>query len=427
MPLEKNPFGDHLAQLLTQHGISQNRLAQQLGISRSTVTGWIKHGTLPDAGLLKMLCEALGCSADWLIGVGQQREKQDAAGVIQWAEEIPPFIPDVQREPIEHGLRLFHLLVNENHTAPEIRSRYPPQFVRAALQAAFRSGAIRLTTVTRATDLEYRLRENYPFLKEAIVAEIPGPCDDTLIRTELVTFLAATQVLTRVIREGAVGLGSGYTMLRFVEHSIPSADQFSGTVWVPLLAFAPHNMSDYSANLLARLMSIRHPGSRALYLPHPAECATPEMQAVAAETQRYQHNLQTIFASVSGVDRRDGTGESHLLTEFRSADYAAEAPFLRHAYAQLPDKSRFGGELLRYLLDTEGQILSHDEAVGSQVNLDILRYNSDMIGRVCLIAARRYKALPILTCLKHRLANAVVIDREIAETLLDESSIGNST
>lgn len=410
MPLEKNPFGDRLAQLLTQHGISQNRLAQQLGISRSTVTGWIKHGTLPDAGLLKMLCEALDCSADWLIGVGQQREKQDAAGVIHWAEEIPPFIPDVQREPIEHGLRLFHGLVNETHTAPEIRS-----------------GAIRLTAVTRATNLEHRLREKYPFLKDAVVAEIPGQCEDTLIRTELVTFLAATQVLTRVIREGAIGLGSGYTMLRFVEHSIPSADQFSGTAWVPLLAFAPHNMSDYSANLLARLMSIRHPGSRALYLPHPAECATPEMQAVAAETQRYQHNLQTIFASVSGVDRRDGTGESHLLTEFRSADYAAEAPFLRDAYARLPDKSRFGGELLRYLLDTEGQILSHDEAVGSQVNLDILRYNSDMIGRVCLIAARRYKALPILTCLKHRLANAVVIDREIAETLLDESSIGNST
>ncbi|MBZ0318749.1 MAG: helix-turn-helix domain-containing protein [Anaerolineae bacterium] len=420
MPPEKNPFGERLARLLIQHGISQNRLAQQLGISRSTVTGWIKHGTLPDAGLLRMLCEALGCSADWLIGVGQQREKQDATGVIQWVEEIPPFIPDVQREPIEHGLHLFHGLVNENRTAQEIRSRYPPQFIRSALQAAFRSGAIRLTAVTRATDLEHRLREKYSFLKDVVVAEIPGQCEDTLIRTELVTFLAATQVLTRVIRESAIGLGSGYTMLRFVEHSIPSADQFSGTAWIPLLAFAPHNMSDYSANLLARLMSIRHPGSRALYLPHPAECATPEMQTVTAETQRYQHNLQTIFASVSGVDRRDGTGESHLLTEFRSADYAAEAPFLRDAYARLPDKSRFGGELLRYLLDTEGQILSYDEAVGSQVNLDILRYNSDMIGRVCLIAARRYKAMPILTCLNHRLANAVVIDREIAESILKE-------
>ncbi|MBI5929035.1 MAG: helix-turn-helix domain-containing protein [Chloroflexi bacterium] len=415
MSLEKNPFGERLSELLAQRNMSQNRLAQQLGISRSAVTGWIKHGTLPDAGLLKMLCEALNCSADWLIGVGQQREKQDATGVVRWIEEIPPYIPDIQREPIEHGLRLFQLLVNGNHSAHE----YPPQFTRTALQAALRSGVLRITSVARVEDLEHRLRQKYPFLKDVIVAEIPGRCNDTMIRTELVTFLAATQVLTRVIRESAIGLGSGYTMLRLVEQSIPSVDQFSGTAWVPLLAFAPHNMSDYSANLLARLMSIRHAGSRALYLPHPDECTAPEMQAVAAVTQRQMSNAQTIFASVSGVDRRDGTGTSHLLTEFRSADYAAEAPFLRNAYAQLPDKNRFGGELLRYLLDTEGQILSHDSAVGSQVSLDILRYNSDMIGRVCLIAARGYKALPILTCLNHHLANAVVIDREIAETILD--------
>jgi DNA-binding transcriptional regulator LsrR (DeoR family) len=412
-------FAARLTQLLEQRTMSQSRLAESLGVSRSTITGWLRYGKLPDAYLLNKLCAVLHCSADWLLGLATHAEKQDGSGGIRWIEQITPYIQEAQRAQIEYGIRLFNLLVVENRSAESAASETNWQTLRFAIQAALRSGAIRLVQVARNEAQETALKQRYPFLKAVIVADVPRAYDDTIIRTELVCFLAATEVLSRVIRPGAVGLGSGYTMLRLCEQSIPGIDPFSGTTWIPLLAFAPSNTTDYTANFLARLMSIRHPGSQAVYFPHPDECSTPAMQTVYQDTQRRLKNIQTMFLSVSGVDRRDRSGTSHLLAEFRSADYLAEAPELRSAYAQLDNKRDFGGELLRYLLDAQGKVILSDAAVGAQIDLEILRYNSTLIGSVCIIAARHYKARPVLMCLQNRLANSLVIDSEIAAYLLD--------
>jgi DNA-binding transcriptional regulator LsrR (DeoR family) len=124
---------------------------------------------------------------------------------------------------------------------------------------------------------------------------------------------------------------------------------------------------------------------------------------------------------VSGTDRRDRSGSAHLLAEFRSADFGAEAPELRNSYAELADKTRFGAEILRYLLDDEGNILSRDRAVGGQADLEILRYNSAMMGKVWVVAARQYKAKAVLTCIRSGLINAMVIDSEIADYLIRSS------
>ncbi len=411
-PFTVTGFAERLQAALAQQSMSQSQLATMLGVSRSTVTSWVRYGTLPDAGLLGKLCDSLGCSADWLLGLKTHIEKQDAPGSLHWVEQIPPLIRGVQREQIEYGIRLFNLLVMENRSAEEVRAATG----RLVLQAALRSGAIRLTQVKRNVALEDGIRARYPGLKDVVVADAPLNYDDSIIRTELVTFLAANTVLTQAVRESAIGLGSGYTLLRLCEQSIPGIDQFSGTRWVPLLAFAPENTSDYDANTLARLMAMRHPGSQAMLLPHPGECTTKRMKAIQAETLRWTKNVQTIFVSVSGVDRRDRSGRAYLYAEFRSADYAAEAPDLRAAYAELP--SGFGAELLRYLLDENGQIISSDPAVGAQVDLDILRYNCAMIGKVCIVAARAYKAQAVATCLRNGLANAIVVDSEIGEYLV---------
>ncbi len=411
-------FAGRLGMALEQKRFSQSQLAAALGVSRSTVTGWMRYGKLPDGGLLAKLCDTLGCSADWLLGLKTHIEKQDASSGIHWIEQIPPFLNASQREQIEYGIRLFNQFVGENCSAAELRTDANGQTNRWALQAALRSGAIRLTQVARNSKLESAVQRLYPALKEVIVADVPEGCDDTLTRVELVTFLAATQMLTQVVRESAVGLGSGYTLLRLCEQSIPGIDRFSGTHWIPLLAFAPENSSDYSANFLARLMSIRHPGSQAVYLPHPGECTTKRMKEIQRQALDWMKNLQTIFVSVSGVDRRDRSGKTHLLAEFRSADYATEAPDLRRAFAELSGQPAFGAELLRYLLDENGQVISRDAAVGSQIDLDILRYHAEMIGRVCIVAACAYKARAVQTCIRTGLANALVIDSEIAEVLL---------
>lgn len=414
------PFAERLATLLHERGLSQNQLALRLQISRSTITGWLRHGTLPDAALLLDLCNALDISADWLLGrdssPAQNHAKSDPTQTLQWIENLPAALTENQREQLTQGLQIFHQLVVENRPALEIRQQFGLQTIRFALQAIFRSGTLQFTHVARHADYEIALQTRYPFLREVVVADVPARIDDTILRTELVASLAATALLSRVVRESAVGLGSGYTMLRLCELSVPSIDQFSGTRWVPLVAFPTANTTDYAATTLARLMAIRHPGSHAIPLTSEAD-ASPEMHAIYEQAVR---NLQTIFVSVSGVDRRDRTGgAAHVLSEFRSADLAAEAPHLREAYAKLADKTEFGAEILRYLLDADGNIISHDPAVGYQADLNLLRYHAEMIGRVCIIAARAYKTRAVQTCLHARLANALVIDSEIAAGLLE--------
>ncbi|MEO8609645.1 MAG: helix-turn-helix domain-containing protein [Chloroflexota bacterium] len=411
-------FADRLAEVLHAKGLSQSQLATRLAVSRSTVTGWMRYGKLPDGSLLAQLADELKVSADWLLGIQPQHEQQNPSGNIRWIEQIPAYIPDFQREALATGIDIFRRFVVENQSAFEVRDEHHSQVIRAALQSVFRSGAIQIIQVSRNETLEKSLKTRYPFLKQCVVADVPEQYDDTLIRAELVAFLAANEILSQTIHQGAIGLGSGYTLARTCELSIPSGAQFVGTYWVPLLAFARPNWSLYTASDLARLMAMRHPGSRAVYLPHPDECVSEAMKSGLHEATRMMGNLQTIFVSVSGVDRRDRQGDAHFFAEFRSADYELEAPDLRLEYAQLADKNAFGGELLRYLINEHGEIVGRDPDAGSQVDLAILRHVSDRVGTVCLVAASPYKARATYTCLENRIVNALVIDSEIATYIL---------
>lgn len=414
---EQAPFAERLQFLLDDRQMSQSQLAQAIGVSRSTVTGWLKYHKLPDALLVAALCRALGCSADWLLGLALQHQRQTPGGEIHWSEQPLPLGTDPQRDQIAYGARLFRQMLDGPPPHPYPHEAHA-RTVAAAVQAALRSGAIRLTQAARRPDLEARLQAAFPALRQVVVAALPHPALDTLIRTELVTFLAANEVLSTIVRPPAVGLGSGYTMLRLCEASIPGIDQFAGTHWLPLVAFRHESGGDYTANYLAKLMSIRHPGSIAHLLPHRDWGESPLLAAARAETTRLTRSLGTIFLSASGVERRLPGGGTHPLTEFRSADFAIEAPDLRQAYAELDEPARFGGELLRTLIDTDGQVIGRDLAVDHQADLDILRYAVAMLGTVCLVAAGAYKARPVLTCLRNGLVNVVVIDAEIAGAVL---------
>lgn len=402
-------FVQRLTQLLTARSMSQSQLAAALGVSRSTVTGWIRHQKLPDAYLIHGICQALRCSADWLLDLS---DKQDASGRIRWTEYDPPITPD--RARLRDGLALFQQMM-AGTAKPTAQNQSQ---ARALLQAVFRAGMVRLLHVARHEAYEEQLEALYPHLLDVIVVDVPAHITEPVIRTELVAYHAMTSILSRLTRPLAVGLGSGYTMLRLCEQSIPSVDQFSGTAWIPLLSFSASNVEDYTANHLARLMSLRHTGSHALYLPHPDECTTPDLRATAQDTLQRMRNVPMIFVSASGVDRRHASGEAHLLAQFRSADYISEAPDLRDQYADLPDKEQFGAEILRYLIDTQGHVLSRDPSVGAQADLEILRYLCATAGQVCLVAACGYKARAVQTCLKNQLVNTLVIDSEIAAYLL---------
>src|SRR5690606_9573995 len=133
-------------------------------------------------------------------------------------------------------------------------------------------------------------------------------------------------------------------------------DQFKGTHWLPLVSYTDDNKSGYTANALAKLMQLRHPGSQALNLPHPNIIADSKtLDQDFREVNNMMQNMQTMFLTVSGVGRRDRTANAHPLTDFRTADYSYDSTYLRDLYAELDNKSMFGGEVLSYLIDNEGE------------------------------------------------------------------------
>lgn len=70
-------LGERIAQLRRAAGLSQEALAERVGISRQAVSKWEKGQSFPDTGNLLVLAELLGVSADELAGL--RREAPEAA------------------------------------------------------------------------------------------------------------------------------------------------------------------------------------------------------------------------------------------------------------------------------------------------------------------------------------------------------------
>lgn len=60
-------FEEKIVELRKQKGLSQEELAEKLGVSRQAVSRWELGQTLPDIPNLLQLCELFGVSADYLV------------------------------------------------------------------------------------------------------------------------------------------------------------------------------------------------------------------------------------------------------------------------------------------------------------------------------------------------------------------------
>lgn len=60
-------FEEKIVELRKQKGLSQEELAEQLGVSRQAVSRWELGQTLPDIPNLLQLCELFGVSVDYLV------------------------------------------------------------------------------------------------------------------------------------------------------------------------------------------------------------------------------------------------------------------------------------------------------------------------------------------------------------------------
>jgi len=61
-------FGERLRMLRDEQGITQEALANMIGVKRPTVAGYETKGKEPPYSTLKKLAKALNCSVDYLLG-----------------------------------------------------------------------------------------------------------------------------------------------------------------------------------------------------------------------------------------------------------------------------------------------------------------------------------------------------------------------
>lgn len=69
-------FSEKLIRLRKREGLSQEALAEMLGVSRQAVSRWEQGTALPDGGKLLSCARQFGISVDWLLDEGQGWEAQ---------------------------------------------------------------------------------------------------------------------------------------------------------------------------------------------------------------------------------------------------------------------------------------------------------------------------------------------------------------
>ncbi|MBP3570196.1 MAG: helix-turn-helix transcriptional regulator [Lachnospiraceae bacterium] len=97
-------FEEKIVELRKSKGLSQEELAEQLGVSRQAVSRWELGQTLPDITNLVQLCELFGVSADYLV----RDEEQTSAKSDQSAKTIAKLTRE--RERIRYQARRFYYI-----------------------------------------------------------------------------------------------------------------------------------------------------------------------------------------------------------------------------------------------------------------------------------------------------------------------------
>lgn len=62
-------FGDRLREARINKGLTQEQLAKEIGVAKSTLTGYEKGNREPDVFKIKKIIEALGIDAEYLLGI----------------------------------------------------------------------------------------------------------------------------------------------------------------------------------------------------------------------------------------------------------------------------------------------------------------------------------------------------------------------
>lgn len=119
-------FSERLSVLMKERGITQEKLANDLGIKRQTV-GLYKSGqSTPDAAQLRNIAIFFNVSSDWLLGLTDFRKQDNARvsardlGLSEQAIEV--LLEHVDRYWDRHLIQTLNLLIEQETPPPDVFS-----------------------------------------------------------------------------------------------------------------------------------------------------------------------------------------------------------------------------------------------------------------------------------------------------------------
>lgn len=78
-------IGKNIRKARRDRDMTQDALAERLAVTESAVSQWEVGKTVPDLMLIPALCSALGVTSDWLLGVGEEKRREEIAEITRRA------------------------------------------------------------------------------------------------------------------------------------------------------------------------------------------------------------------------------------------------------------------------------------------------------------------------------------------------------
>lgn len=130
-------IGNRIAKLRKAQGLTQEDLANQLGVSSQAVSKWENDASCPDISLLPQLCSLFGITADELL-----TGKTDEVRVL----------PEGQRKSLDE--LILRVRVNSVQ-GDKIRANLPMPLVKACLEMGVALGSLNGTTNEKLKDIDF--------------------------------------------------------------------------------------------------------------------------------------------------------------------------------------------------------------------------------------------------------------------------------
>ena len=91
-------FNERIKKLRKQKDLTQEQLAEYMGISPQAVSRWETGASCPDISALPQLAELFGLTIDELLGVNEKKKRREINAIIAQAEEM--INKNITAEPI---------------------------------------------------------------------------------------------------------------------------------------------------------------------------------------------------------------------------------------------------------------------------------------------------------------------------------------